>query len=114
MFIYRFNDHVINFIFSRMVWEQGVSVIVLLTQKIEHLGGLSPKFWPKKGLTNHHGLVKSGNWIAGSLSVKTIKEVKHWNVKDLVTRHIELRSEDPVSLRTIEIYHYLGWPQRGR
>ena len=100
-------------LYSRMVWEQCASVIVLLTQKMEHLGGLNPKFWPEKGITNHYGLVQSGNWMTGSLSIRTTKEVKDRQIKDLVTRHIELRSEHPVTFSEVELYHYLGWPHHG-
>lgn len=97
-----------------MVWEQCASVVVLLTQKMEHLGGLNPKFWPEKGITNYYGLIQSGNWMTGSLSVRTTREVKDRHIKDLVTRHIELRTEHPVTFSEVELYHYLGWPHHGR
>ncbi|KAK6991352.1 receptor-type tyrosine-protein phosphatase epsilon, partial [Biomphalaria glabrata] len=84
--------------FVRMLWEQKVEKVVMLTNLIEEGKPKCDKYWPD-----------SGNTAFGEITVK-LKDTQI--LADYVIRKIELEKSDaPTQILTH--YHFTSWPDQG-
>jgi receptor-type tyrosine-protein phosphatase gamma len=91
--------------FWRMVWEQKVYVIVMITNLVERGRRKCDMYWPKEGSATY-----------GHIDVTMVKEVvmANYTVRSLRVRHTKPRKKKwTVSERLVEQYHYTGWPDHG-
>uniref|UniRef100_H3DKM5 protein-tyrosine-phosphatase n=1 Tax=Tetraodon nigroviridis TaxID=99883 RepID=H3DKM5_TETNG len=86
--------------FWRMVWEQNVRVIVMVTALRHKDAVLCEKYWPPEGATVCYGLIQ----------VTTMRCKKG---PDYFITSINLRQRDSPTSRTITQYYYPSWPDRG-
>ncbi|XP_075956490.1 receptor-type tyrosine-protein phosphatase V-like [Anarhichas minor] len=85
--------------FWRMVWEQNVRIIVMVTA-LRHKGQvMCDKYWPQRG-TVHHGLIQ-------------VTTVTRKQGPDYFITTINLRQRDCPTDRLITHYYYPAWPDRG-
>nr|CAD7403677.1 unnamed protein product [Timema cristinae] len=106
--------------FWRMVWEQRVAIIVMITNLVERgretlkrqpklasqcLERKCDMYWPKEGSETH-----------GVIQVKLIKEdvMATYTVRTLQVRHLRIKKKKHVmSERFVYQYHYTNWPDHG-
>ncbi len=84
--------------FWRMVWEQSVSVVLMLTREVETNKLKCHKYWPEVGETREYGQLK----------------VKMVNVEDgpeVVRRTLELTYGKDT--REVTQFQYIAWPDHG-
>ncbi|XP_035500243.1 receptor-type tyrosine-protein phosphatase V-like [Scophthalmus maximus] len=86
--------------FWRMVWEQNVSVIVMVTALRHKDMVLCDKYWPLERGTVYQGLIQ--------VTTVTVKQGP-----DYFITTINLRQRDCPTDRTITHYYYHSWPDRG-
>ncbi|XP_018025351.1 tyrosine-protein phosphatase 99A isoform X2 [Hyalella azteca] len=106
--------------FWRMVWEQRVSIIVMITNLVERgresikkqpklasqcLEKKCDQYWPKEG-TETYGLIQVRLVQEDVLATYTIRKfaIRHMKVKCTKSGSVE---------RTILQYHYTNWPDHG-
>lgn len=83
--------------FWRMVFEQDVSVIVMLTRLVESGHRKADRYWPLDGSVKYCNV---------TVSLITVEEYTDFEIRKFV---IEM---DGVS-KTVTHYYYLGWPDHG-
>nr|CAD7455446.1 unnamed protein product [Timema tahoe] len=91
--------------FWRMVWEQRVAIIVMITNLVERGRRKCDMYWPKEGSETH-----------GVIQVKLIKEdvMATYTVRTLQVRHLRIKKKKHVmSERFVYQYHYTNWPDHG-
>ena len=92
--------------FWRMVWDQKVYVIVMITNLIERGRRKCDMYWPKEGTITY-----------GQVEVTLIKEnvMANYTVRVLRLKHNKLKKKkwSGPSERTVEQYHYTAWPDHG-
>ena len=91
--------------FWRMVWDQKVFVIVMITNLIERGRRKCDMYWPKEGTISY-----------GHIDVTLVKEnvMANYTVRVLKLKHNKLKKKKwMVSERTVEQYHYTAWPDHG-
>ncbi|XP_038066653.1 receptor-type tyrosine-protein phosphatase T-like [Patiria miniata] len=81
----------------RMVWQERVGKIVMLTNLIEHGKGKCEQYWPE------------GNADYGELFVRKVDETKHSNFI-VRTFHVTKNSEPEGEYRELTQFHYTTWP----
>ncbi|XP_011615704.1 receptor-type tyrosine-protein phosphatase V-like [Takifugu rubripes] len=86
--------------FWRMVWEQNVRVIVMVTALRHKDTVLCEKYWPPEGGTVYYGLVQ--------VTTVTCKQGP-----DYFVTSINIRQRDCLTSRMITQYYYPSWPDRG-
>ncbi|XP_051806020.1 receptor-type tyrosine-protein phosphatase beta-like [Acanthochromis polyacanthus] len=86
--------------FWRMVWEQNVRIIVMVTALRHKDIVLCDKYWPLEPGTVYHGLIQ----------VTTLARKK---APDYFITTINLRRRDCPTDRIITHYYYPSWPDRG-
>ncbi|XP_068198326.1 receptor-type tyrosine-protein phosphatase V-like isoform X2 [Antennarius striatus] len=86
--------------FWRMVWEQNVRIIVMVTALRYKDIVLCEKYWPLERGTVYHGLIQ----------VTTVSRVQG---PDYFITTINLRQRDCPTGRVITHYYYPSWPDRG-
>uniref|UniRef100_A0A2C9LN21 Uncharacterized protein n=1 Tax=Biomphalaria glabrata TaxID=6526 RepID=A0A2C9LN21_BIOGL len=84
--------------FVRMLWEQKVEKVVMLTNLIEEGKPKCDKYWPD-----------SGNTAFGEITVK-LKDTQI--LADYVIRKIELEKSDAPT-QSLTHYHFTSWPDQG-
>ncbi|XP_075470054.1 receptor-type tyrosine-protein phosphatase V-like isoform X2 [Ascaphus truei] len=84
--------------FWRMIWEQQVKIIVMLTVCEEHGEILCDQYWP----------LDSASY--GPLTVRCVSELpsNHWTM-----RHFTLHHVGTPQVRAVSQLHYTAWPDRG-
>ncbi|XP_048488520.1 tyrosine-protein phosphatase non-receptor type 11 isoform X1 [Plutella xylostella] len=85
--------------FWRMVWQENVRVIAMITNEVEKGKRKCERYWP-------HPCEQE---IYDSLTVKSISENYH---EDYLVRELEVRDEKK-SCRTIYQYQFTAWPDHG-
>ena len=91
--------------FWRMIWDQKVFVIVMITNLIERGRRKCDMYWPKQGSTAY-----------GHIEVTLVKEqiMANYTVRVLRLKHSKLKKKKwLVSERTVEQWHYTAWPDHG-
>lgn len=91
--------------FWRMVWEQRVAVIVMITNLVERGRRKCDMYWPGEGSETY-----------GMISVKLIKEdiMATYTVRTMIIRHLKVKKKKHSSAeRIVYQYHYTNWPDHG-
>ncbi|XP_034948533.1 tyrosine-protein phosphatase 99A isoform X2 [Chelonus insularis] len=93
--------------FWRMVWEQRVSIIVMITNLVERGRPKCDMYWPKEGSETY-----------GHVQVTLVKEdvMATYTIRTLHIRHMKVKKKkngSNVGERTVYQYHYTGWPDHG-
>lgn len=91
--------------FWRMIWEQRVAVIVMITNLVERGRRKCDMYWPGEGSETY-----------GMISVKLIKEdiMATYTVRTMVIRHLKVKKKKHSSAeRVVYQYHYTNWPDHG-
>ncbi|KAM4563702.1 receptor-type tyrosine-protein phosphatase V-like isoform 2-T2 [Odontesthes bonariensis] len=86
--------------FWRMVWEQNVRIIVMVTALRHRNTVLCDKYWPLEQGTVYHGL-------------NQVTTVTRTQGPDYFLTTINLRQRDSPTDRIITHYHYPSWPDKG-
>ncbi|XP_014607845.1 PREDICTED: tyrosine-protein phosphatase 99A isoform X5 [Polistes canadensis] len=93
--------------FWRMVWEQRVSIVVMITNLVERGRRKCDMYWPKEGTETY-----------GYIQVTLVKEdiMATYTIRTLQIRHLKIKKKKNgtnMGERTIWQYHYTGWPDHG-
>ncbi|CAH2003519.1 unnamed protein product [Acanthoscelides obtectus] len=90
--------------FWRMIWEQRVTIIVMITNLVERGRRKCDMYWPKEG-TETYGLIE----------VRISKEevTATYTVRTLVLTHLRVRLKGNHAEKTVYQYHYTNWPDHG-
>ncbi|XP_074595104.1 tyrosine phosphatase IA-2 [Brevipalpus obovatus] len=86
--------------FWQMVWEQGSTIIVMLTRLMENGVASSARYWPEEGSASY-----------GSFEVHLVSE--HIWCDDYLVRSFFLKNTKSGETRTVTQFHYLSWPENG-
>ncbi|XP_043233465.1 tyrosine-protein phosphatase 99A-like isoform X4 [Amphibalanus amphitrite] len=87
--------------FWRLIWEQRVQVIVMITNLVERSRKKCDMYWPKEG-SETYGLIQ--------VVLLDERELATYTVRKLLIRHS--KKGRPVE-RTVYQYHYTNWPDHG-
>ncbi|KAJ9581538.1 hypothetical protein L9F63_023279 [Diploptera punctata] len=91
--------------FWRMVWEQRVAIIVMITNLVERGRRKCDMYWPKEGTETY-----------GVIQVKLMKEdvMATYTVRTLQIRHLRIKKKkQAMAERFVYQYHYTNWPDHG-
>ncbi|XP_076175855.1 putative receptor-type tyrosine-protein phosphatase mosPTP-1 isoform X4 [Ptiloglossa arizonensis] len=93
--------------FWRMVWEQKVSIVVMITNLVERGRKKCDMYWPKKGSETY-----------GYIQVTLLREdvMATYTIRTLQIRHLKVKKrKNGVNMgeRIVWQYHYTGWPDHG-
>ncbi|XP_043500700.1 tyrosine-protein phosphatase 99A isoform X2 [Polistes fuscatus] len=93
--------------FWRMVWEQRVSIVVMITNLVERGRRKCDMYWPKEGTETY-----------GYIQVTLVREdiMATYTIRTLQIRHLKIKKKKNgtnMGERTIWQYHYTGWPDHG-
>ncbi|KAG7198497.1 hypothetical protein KM043_005870 [Ampulex compressa] len=94
--------------FWRMVWEQRVSIIVMITNLVERGRRKCDMYWPKEGSETY-----------GFIQVTLLREdiMATYTIRTLQVRHLKQikkkKNGTNVGERIVWQYHYTGWPDHG-
>ncbi|XP_065165511.1 tyrosine-protein phosphatase 99A isoform X2 [Atheta coriaria] len=107
--------------FWRMVWEQRVNIIVMITNLVErgraslyfphskfgseHFERKCDMYWPKEGVETY-----------GVIQVKLVKEdvMSTYTVRTLQIRHLRIKKKKAaMNEKLVYQYHYTNWPDHG-
>ncbi|CAG9855543.1 unnamed protein product [Phyllotreta striolata] len=94
--------------FWRMVWEQRVTIIVMITNLIERGRRKCDMYWPKEG-----------SEVYGIIQVRLIKEdvMATHTVRTLGIRHLRVnirnKKKAAAAERVVHQFHYTNWPDHG-
>ncbi|CAH0561937.1 unnamed protein product [Brassicogethes aeneus] len=91
--------------FWRMVWEQRVNIIVMITNLVERGRRKCDMYWPKEGSETY-----------GIIQVKLVKEdiMATYTIRTLQIRHLRIKKKKPsLTEKLVYQYHYTNWPDHG-
>lgn len=91
--------------FWRMVWEQRVAIIVMITNLVERGRRKCDQYWPKEGTE-----------IYGVIQVRLVEEnvLATYTVRTLQIRHLRIKKKKhSMAERFVYQYHYTNWPDHG-
>jgi receptor-type tyrosine-protein phosphatase gamma len=91
--------------FWRMIWEQRVTNIVMITNLVERGRRKCDMYWPKDGTETY-----------GVIQVKLVKEevMATYTVRTFQIRHMKLKKKKQFpSEKFVYQYHYTNWPDHG-
>lgn len=91
--------------FWRMVWEQRVSILVMITNLVERGRRKCDMYWPKAGTETY-----------GVIQVRLVHEevTAMYTVRTLAIRHLKLKKKKQMAIeKTVYQYHYTNWPDHG-
>ncbi|KAK8771955.1 hypothetical protein V5799_024803 [Amblyomma americanum] len=87
----------------RMIWEQRVCIIIMITNLVERGRRKCDMYWPKEG-TETYGIIQ----------VKLVQEVvmATYTVRTFAIKNLKVKKKQ-ASERTVYQYHYTNWPDHG-
>ncbi|XP_023160833.2 tyrosine-protein phosphatase 99A isoform X5 [Drosophila hydei] len=91
--------------FWRMIWEQRVAIIVMITNLVERGRRKCDMYWPKDGIETY-----------GVIQVKLVEEevMSTYTVRTLQIKHLKLKKKKQCNLeKLVYQYHYTNWPDHG-
>ncbi|XP_021710392.1 tyrosine-protein phosphatase 99A isoform X2 [Aedes aegypti] len=91
--------------FWRMIWEQRVAIIVMITNLVERGRRKCDMYWPKDGAEMY-----------GVIQVRLIREdvMATYTVRTLQIKHTKLKKKKASqSEKLVYQYHYTNWPDHG-
>ncbi|XP_049824073.1 tyrosine-protein phosphatase 99A isoform X2 [Aethina tumida] len=91
--------------FWRMVWEQRVNIIVMITNLVERGRRKCDMYWPKEGTETY-----------GVIQVRLVKEdvMATYTIRTLQIRHLRIKKKKPtLTEKIVYQYHYTNWPDHG-
>uniref|UniRef100_A0A0K8UA23 Tyrosine-protein phosphatase 99A n=1 Tax=Bactrocera latifrons TaxID=174628 RepID=A0A0K8UA23_BACLA len=94
--------------FWRMIWEQRVSIIVMITNLVERGRRKCDMYWPKDGVETY-GVIQVkmvDEEVMSTYTVRTL-QIKHLKVKQLKKKK-QCNAE-----KIVYQYHYTNWPDHG-
>ncbi|XP_068610969.1 receptor-type tyrosine-protein phosphatase H-like [Brachionichthys hirsutus] len=86
--------------FWRMIWEQSVTGIVMVTNCIEKERTKSERYWPRDGEP----------WLYGTLLVTTRSEQHEPN---WTLREFTVKNNSTSEVRSVKHFHFTAWPDHG-
>lgn len=92
--------------FWRMIWEQQVIIIVMITNLIERGRRKCDMYWPREGTE-----------IYGVISVTLLEEnvLATYTVRTFSIKHLKLKKKKGGACeKTVYQYHYTNWPDHGK
>lgn len=92
--------------FWRMIWEQRVAIIVMITNLVERGRRKCDMYWPKDGVETY-----------GIIQVKLVQEdvMATYTVRTFVIKHLKLAKKNKnATEKTVYQYHYTNWPDHGK
>ncbi|CAD7089970.1 unnamed protein product [Hermetia illucens] len=91
--------------FWRMIWEQRVTIIVMITNLVERGRRKCDMYWPKDGSETY-----------GVIQVKLLEEevLATYTVRKFQIKHLKLKKKKQInSEKIVYQYHYTNWPDHG-
>lgn len=90
--------------FWRMIWEQKVAIIVMITNLVERGRRKCDMYWPKDGSETY-----------GVIQVKFLQEnvMATYTVRTFQIKHLKLKKKKQISEKLVYQYHYTNWPDHG-
>ncbi|XP_031831667.1 putative receptor-type tyrosine-protein phosphatase mosPTP-1 isoform X7 [Nomia melanderi] len=99
--------------FWRMVWEQRVSIIVMITNLVERGRKKCDMYWPKKG-SETYGYIQVTLLREDVMATYTIRTLQIRHLKSPMPSQVKKRKNGVnMGERTVWQYHYTGWPDHG-
>lgn len=91
--------------FWKMIWEQRVSIIVMITNLVERGRRKCDMYWPKAGIESY-----------GVIQVKLVREdvMATYTVRTFQIRHLKAKKKKQFPTeKFVYQYHYTNWPDHG-
>ncbi|XP_061823681.1 receptor-type tyrosine-protein phosphatase H-like [Nerophis lumbriciformis] len=86
--------------FWRMIWEQRVSAIVMLTNCVEGMRTKCEHYWPAQSKSCFHGEL--------TITIVSEQQKPNWTLREFHVKHRNIPAE-----RMVKHFHFTAWPDHG-